>query len=237
MTHPATAEGIYQGMHSGMMAAEALRDVIRNSATEPQAWSDYEARCRRAFGRSFLSAKLWRGAIKSRRYWADDFVAETRFANVGKVVHVQAALGIPDPVDETRWLQAFADRLGVPHGIVAWTTVVNLAKSVSEDIYKRPFITVGFATWCTMLPLAVTSTAGWIRRLGGRRWNRLHRLVYATGVLGVLHYWWLVKADVRRPLTYGFVVAVLLASRVYWSRVRSVSPAAAPRAAKSSVRL
>jgi len=83
----------------------------------------------------------------------------------------------------------------------------------------------------------VTSTAGWIRRLGGRRWNRLHRLVYATGVLGVLHYWWLVKADVRRPLTYGFVVAVLLASRVYWSRVRSVSPAAAPRAAKSSVRL
>jgi len=127
--------------------------------------------------------------------------------------------------------------LDFPHGIVAWTTVVNLAKSVSEDIYKRPFITVGFATWCTMLPLAVTSTAGWIRRLGGRRWSRLHRLVYATGVLGVLHYWWLVKADVRRPLTYGFVVAVLLASRVYWSRVRSVSPAAAPRAAKSSVRL
>ena len=59
-------------------------------------------------------------AIKSRRYWADDFLAETRFANVGKVVHVQAATGIPDPVDETRWLQAFADRLGVPHGIVAF---------------------------------------------------------------------------------------------------------------------
>jgi sulfoxide reductase heme-binding subunit YedZ len=117
--------------------------------------------------------------------------------------------------------------LDFPNGIVAWTTVVNLAKSVSEDIYKRPFITVGFATWLTMVPLALTSTAGWIRRLGGRRWNRLHRLVYATGVLGVLHYWWLVKADVRRPLTYGFVVALLLAFRIYWSRSRAAAPARA----------
>ena len=57
----------------------------------------------------------------------------------------------------------------------------RLAKSVGEDIYKRPFITVGFATWLTMLPLAITSTAGWIRRLGGKRWNLLHRLVYLTG--------------------------------------------------------
>jgi len=65
MTHPATAEGIYQGMHSGMMAAEALRDVLRNSVKEADAWPAYEARCRRAFGTSFFSAKLWLGAIKS----------------------------------------------------------------------------------------------------------------------------------------------------------------------------
>ena len=108
--------------------------------------------------------------------------------------------------------------LDFPNGIVAWTTVVNLAHSVGADIYKRPFITVGFTAWLTMLPLAVTSTAGWIRRLGGKRWNALHRLVYATGVIAVLHYWWLVKADVRRPLAYGALVAVLLAFRVWWAR-------------------
>jgi sulfoxide reductase heme-binding subunit YedZ len=117
-----------------------------------------------------------------------------------------------------------ADRfagLDFPNGIVAWTTVRNLVKSVGEDIYKRPFITVGFTTWLTMAPLALTSTAGMIRRLGGKRWNQLHRLVYATGVLGVLHYWWLVKADVSRPYTYGAVVAILLGFRVWWTKLRS----------------
>jgi sulfoxide reductase heme-binding subunit YedZ len=111
--------------------------------------------------------------------------------------------------------------LDFPGGIISFSavfalsTVKNLAHSVLEDIYKRPFITVGFTAWMTMLPLALTSTAGMIRRLGGRRWNLLHRLVYATGLLGVLHYWWLVKADVSRPLTYGAVVASLLLFRVY----------------------
>jgi sulfoxide reductase heme-binding subunit YedZ len=120
-------------------------------------------------------------------------------------------------------IYVIADRfasLDFPHGIVAWTTVVNLAKSIWDDIYKRPYITVGFTAFLTMVPLAVTSTAGWIRRLGGKRWNQLHRLVYATGVLGVIHYWWLVKADIRRPAAYAVVVAVLLGFRVYWSRAR-----------------
>ena len=105
--------------------------------------------------------------------------------------------------------------LDFPDGMVALSTVRNLIHSVGEDVYKRPFITVGFTAWMTMLPLALTSTAGMIRRLGGRRWNLLHRLVYATGLLGVLHYWWLVKADVSRPLTYGAVVALLLGFRIY----------------------
>ena len=90
-------------------------------------------------------------------------------------------------------------------------------------------ITVGFTAWTTMVPLAATSTAGMIRRLGGRRWNQLHRLVYATACAGVLHYWWLVKADVRRPYTYGAVVAALLAFRLYHLyRTRARVPAAAP---------
>lgn len=111
-----------------------------------------------------------------------------------------------------------ADRfagLDFPDGIVAWSTLRNLAASVGEDIYKRPFITIGFTAWLTMVPLAVTSTAGMIRRLGGRRWNLLHRLVYATAIAGVVHYWWLVKADISRPRIYALVVALLLGFRLY----------------------
>jgi sulfoxide reductase heme-binding subunit YedZ len=85
-----------------------------------------------------------------------------------------------------------------------------------------------------MLPLALTSTAGWIRRLGGRKWNTLHRLVYLAASLGVLHYWWLVKADVRRPVTYGVVVAALLLARVYWARMRTAAPKRPPLRAASA---
>jgi sulfoxide reductase heme-binding subunit YedZ len=124
-----------------------------------------------------------------------------------------------------------ADRfagLDFPDGMLALSTARNLVKSVGADIYKRPFITIGFSAWLSMAPLAMTSTAGMIRRLGGARWNRLHRLVYLTATLGVLHYWWLVKADVRRPLTYGAVVGILLAVRVYRARARRQAPAPVP---------
>jgi methionine sulfoxide reductase heme-binding subunit len=120
-----------------------------------------------------------------------------------------------------------ADRfagLDFPDGIVAWSTVKNLAASVAADVYKRPFITVGFTAFVLMVPLAITSTAGMIRRLGGKRWNALHKLIYVSAAAGPLHYWWLVKADVRRPLTYAAVVAVLLGFRLYWSRARAVAP-------------
>jgi len=121
--------------------------------------------------------------------------------------------------------------LDFPNGLVvfAWSTARNLAVSVWDDIYKRPFITVGFTALMTMVPLAFTSTAGMIRRLGGRRWNRLHKLVYATGVLAVVHYWWLVKADVRRPLMYAIVVGTLLGLRLFWASQRAATRAPAPR--------
>jgi methionine sulfoxide reductase heme-binding subunit len=109
--------------------------------------------------------------------------------------------------------------LDFPDGIVSWTTVHNLVRSVGADVYKRPFITIGFTALMMMVPLAVTSTAAMIRRLG-KKWQTLHRLVYASAVLGVVHYWWLVKADVRRPETYAVVVGVLLAFRVWWTRTK-----------------
>lgn len=97
------------------------------------------------------------------------------------------------------WLDQFFDL----HGIV-------------KDVAKRPFITVGFTAFVLMIPLAVTSTAGWIRRLGGKAWNRLHQLVYVSAALGVIHYYWLVKLDTTRPVRYGIVVATLLAARAVY---------------------
>jgi sulfoxide reductase heme-binding subunit YedZ len=82
-----------------------------------------------------------------------------------------------------------------------------------KDVLKRPFITVGFTGFVLLIPLAITSTSGWIRRLGGRRWQLLHRAIYLTAVAGVIHFYWLVKSDVRRPLRYAFLVLILLAWR------------------------
>jgi methionine sulfoxide reductase heme-binding subunit len=91
-----------------------------------------------------------------------------------------------------------------------------------KDIVKRPFITVGFSAFVLMIPLAATSTAWSIRRLGGKNWQRLHRLIYLTGILGVVHYIWLVKADKRKPYEYGVMLTVLLLYRVavWWSEKR-----------------
>jgi sulfoxide reductase heme-binding subunit YedZ len=85
---------------------------------------------------------------------------------------------------------------------------------VGEDILKRLYITVGMASWLTMVPLAITSTAGWVRRLGFQKWQKLHRLIYAGAVFGVVHYWWLVKSDIREPLMYGAILTVLLGFRL-----------------------
>jgi sulfoxide reductase heme-binding subunit YedZ len=95
-----------------------------------------------------------------------------------------------------------------------------------KDVAKRPFITVGFLGFVLLIPLALTSTAGWIRRLGGKRWQLLHRAIYITAVAGVIHYYWLVKSDVRKPLFYGSLVAILLIWRVgsWISKRRSQAP-------------
>lgn len=85
---------------------------------------------------------------------------------------------------------------------------------LAEDVAKRPYITVGFTAFVLLIPLAATSTRRMIKRLG-RNWQRLHRAVYAIGVLGVLHYLWLVKADLREPLVYATLLLLLLGWRVY----------------------
>lgn len=105
---------------------------------------------------------------------------------------------------------------------------------LTEDLVKRLYITAGFAAWLLLLPLAITSTDGWQRRLG-RRWKSLHRLVYPAAALGVLHYVWLIKKDLREPLLYAAILAVLLAWRWPWPKVRGAilrarsAPVSAPR--------
>ncbi len=117
------------------------------------------------------------------------------------------------------------------YGLLHFSTWLGLDKffdwqEMLHDVSKRPFITAGFTGFVLMLPLALTSTAGWIRRLGGKRWLALHRLIYVTAIAGVVHYYWLVKSDVRKPLFYGTLVALLLAWRVgFWLVARRGKPA------------
>lgn len=85
---------------------------------------------------------------------------------------------------------------------------------IGADILKRPFITVGFTAWLLLLPLALTSNR-WMMRLLKKNWQRLHRLVYAIAILAVLHYWWLVKSDIREPLLYAVILALLLGFRLF----------------------
>ena len=88
-----------------------------------------------------------------------------------------------------------------------------------KDVLKRPFITVGFIAFVLLIPLAVTSTNGMIRRLGGKRWQWLHRLIYVTSALGILHFWWMkaAKHDFEQPIIFGLIVAALLSVRLYWA--------------------
>ena len=116
--------------------------------------------------------------------------------------------------------------LALPEGAFSVSAVRTFAASVVDDIYKRTFITVGFAAFLAMWPLALTSTAGMIRRLGGRRWRKLHQLIYFSAVAAPIHYMLSVKSDIRSPAIYGLIVAFLLGLRIYWSRVRARPPAA-----------
>jgi sulfoxide reductase heme-binding subunit YedZ len=120
------------------------------------------------------------------------------------------------------------------YGVLHFSTYFVLDHSlmfdgVWEDVVKRPYITAGFTAFVLMIPLAVTSTTGWIRRLGGRNWNLLHRLVYVSALGGALHYFWKVKLDTTNPIYYFAIVGLLLGARVWKAatKKRAVAPAAA----------
>lgn len=128
------------------------------------------------------------------------------------------------------WLIRFRRMFGLLaffYGMLHFLTYIWLDKffdlhDMLADIEKRKFITVGFTAFVLMIPLAITSTSGWIRRLGGKRWHRLHQLIYVSAVLAIFHFLWLVKFDIRRPVKYGAVLALLLGYRIaIWAMERA----------------
>ena len=144
---------------------------------------------------------------------------------------IQLLTGMTWPIAlrKTLGLTAFAYALGhflVYVGVDQFFDFGEIAK----DIVKRKFITVGFLAFVLLIPLAVTSTARMVKRLGARRWKRLHRLVYVAAPIGVIHFVWRVKSDLPEPLLFAFVLALLMGVRIIWRRRPSrPATAAAPR--------
>ncbi|MDP2833449.1 MAG: protein-methionine-sulfoxide reductase heme-binding subunit MsrQ [Pseudomonadota bacterium] len=122
------------------------------------------------------------------------------------------------------WLARLRRMLGLYaffYALLHFTSYVWLEQffdwaAIWKDIVKRPFISVGFASFLLLIPLAATSTNAMIKRLGGKRWQTLHRAVYAIAVFAVLHFWWMVKKDITQPAIYAAVLALLLGVRLYW---------------------
>ena len=132
------------------------------------------------------------------------------------------------------WLGRFRRMLGLFaffYGVLHFSTYLVLDQffdwaNILKDISKRPYITVGFSALVLMTPLAVTSTDAMLKRLGGKRWRRLHRLVYLITAAGVIHFWWLVKKDVSEPLIFAALLALSLTVRAYYARQNRVNSAA-----------
>jgi sulfoxide reductase heme-binding subunit YedZ len=169
-----------------------------------------------------LALLLW--DLYWKRVGANPLEFVTRTTGMLALVFLIVSLAVT-PVRRTtglNWLVRFRRMLGLFaffYGSLHLMTYVAFDRffhltTIPADVIKRPFIAIGMTAFLLMLPLAITSTDKMVKRLGGKRWALLHRIVYVAGVLGVLHYYMLVKSDVRLPLTFAFVLAVLLGFRI-----------------------
>ncbi|MCI0491066.1 MAG: sulfoxide reductase heme-binding subunit YedZ [Blastocatellia bacterium] len=131
------------------------------------------------------------------------------------VTPLRKILGLPWLIRFRRMIGLYAFFYGALHlTAYVWFDKFFNASAVVEDTLKRPFIAVGILGFFLMVPLAITSTNRMVKRIGGKRWRQLHRVVYLAAAAGVIHYWMLVKADTRLPVTFGAVLAILLAYRL-----------------------
>jgi sulfoxide reductase heme-binding subunit YedZ len=173
-----------------------------------------------------LGWRAWRGdltpnPIEYITHFTGDWTLRLIVATLA-VTPLRKMLRVPALIRYRRTIGLFACFYGTLH-FLTWLCVDKFFQwpEIVKDLSKRPFIIAGFTAFACMLPLAATSTAGWIRRLGGKRWQILHRLIYVTAIAAVTHYYWLVKSDVRLPLLYGSLVALEMGYRVVvWARER-----------------
>jgi sulfoxide reductase heme-binding subunit YedZ len=173
---------------------------------------------RRAFGigGASLGANALEELIHQLGLWGLRFIAVTL-----AVTPIRDLVGKPWPLAFRRMLGLFSFFYVLLH-FLTWLILDQelLWRGILTDIGKRPFITIGFAAFVLLIPLAVTSTNGMIRRIGAARWRNLHKLVYVIALLGVWHFYWLVKSDVREPLIYLAITVALLAWRTWKARQR-----------------
>jgi len=131
------------------------------------------------------------------------------------ITPLRKLLQFPNLIKLRRMLGLYAFFYGCLHFLTyVWLDKFFNLHEMIADIEKRKFITIGLTAFTLLVPLAITSTRGWIQRLGGKRWQMLHRLIYGSAICGVIHYLWLVKADIRKPIEYGIILAVLLSYRI-----------------------
>jgi sulfoxide reductase heme-binding subunit YedZ len=182
----------------------------------------------------YLSLGAWQGSLganpietvtRSTGVWTLRFLLITL-----AVTPLRWLTGWNDVIRLRRMLGLFAFFYGTLHLITyVWLDQFFDCAAIAKDVVKRPFITAGFSAYVLLVPLAITSTAGMIRRIGGRNWRRLHRLAYVAAALGVVHYWWLVKLDTRPPRNYAVLLAGLLLVRLAaFSRGRTPKSSASP---------
>ena len=179
-----------------------------------------------------LAWRIWNQDVTANptefiQHFTGDWTIRLIVATLG-VTPLRKLLGVPDLIRFRRMVGLFAFFYACLHLLTyLWLDKLFDFRAMLKDVGRRPFITAGFAAFACLVPLAVTSTAGWIRRLGGKRWQRLHTLIYVTAIAAVAQYYWLVKSDIRQPVLYGTLVALLLAWRVVSRAIRNGAP---PRA-------
>ena len=199
-------------------AVVIAKTLVHLLALAPAAWLAWQIRSELVLGSGALGADPVAAVEHFLGLWAIRFLMVTL-----AVTPLRQVTGKPVLLRFRRMLGLYAFFYATLH-FAAWA-VLDLRLDVSQiatEIAKRPYITVGFAAWLLLVPLAATSFQRAMRRLG-RRWGQLHRLVYAVAILAVLQVWWLVKSDIREPALYAAIAAVLLGWRL-WRRLRPVSP-------------
>jgi sulfoxide reductase heme-binding subunit YedZ len=215
-------------MPSARLIRFAFKPVVFAAALAPLGWLSYGA----------VTASLGANPIEAITHRTGDWTLRFLLMTLA-VTPLRTFTGWNWLVKFRRMLGLFAFFYGCLHLLTyVWLDKFFSWGEIVHDIPRRPFITVGAFAFALLVPLAATSTAGMIRRLGGRNWRALHRLIYAAAIAAVVHYWWLVKADVSMPRYYALTLGALLAARLFVAvgRTRRITPMPKSRASTSATR-